>query len=115
MARRHGRLGDHLATDDLTGFTVYASQLRRGYYGELAVRPLKRNLQEIASPYSDPQPVDVFRGPNYEDSSGCVAETAPLYVGVTGVPTSQRSLAFQTLNLSPAIGEMAVGCTFVVR
>lgn len=112
--RRGQRRGDHLATDDLTGFTVYASQLRRGYYGELAVKPLKRNLQEIASPLNDPAPVSIYRGPNYEVSDVCSFEVAPRFVGNTSIPTNPNNAAFQALDLAPGIGTAVIGCTFVV-
>lgn len=115
MARRYGRKGDHLATDDYTGFTEYASNLKRDYWGNYARKPLKRNLQEIALPLNDPQPVSLYRGPNYEPSNGCIAEIAPKFVGNTDVPTSQSGLAFQIFNLDPAIPDMAVGCSFIVR
>lgn len=115
MARRNGRKGSWLATDDLTGFTVYAEKLKRGYYGEMAVKPLKRNLQEIASSLNDPQPVPFYRGPNYEVVPPCAGETAPPYVGVTNIPTSTTGIAAQVLNLSPSLGQMAVGCTFLIR
>ena len=114
MARRSQRKGDHLATDDYTGFTVFASKLRRDYWGSLAVKPLIRNLQEISSPLNDPAPVDVYRGPNYEFTPVCVAETAPLYIGLTNIPTNQNNAAFAALDLLPAIPNMAIGCTFVV-
>lgn len=114
MARRSQRKGDHLATDDYTGFTVFASKLRRDFWGSYAVHPLKRNLQEIASPLNDPVPVDIYRGPNYEFTPACVAETAPFFVGNTNVRTSQNNAAFAALDLSPAIPDMAVGCNFIV-
>lgn len=114
MARRNGRKGDHLATDDYTGFTVLASRLQRDYWGSYAVKPLKRNLQEIASPLNDPQPVSIYRGPNYEITNGCVGEVAPVYVGNTTVPTSQANAAFPVLHLRPRIPDMTIGCSFVV-
>ncbi len=115
MARRGGRKGDWLATDDYTGFTVYASKLKRDYWGNLTVSPLLRNLQEIASPLNDPEPVPYFRAPSYEFTPPCVGELAPAYVGNTTVPTNQNNMAFQVLNLSPGVGEMEIGCTLVVR
>lgn len=114
MARRHGRPGSHLATDDYTGFTVFAEKLRRDFWGALAVKPLERNLQEIASPLNDPRPVDIYRGPNYEDTSGCPGSTAPFFVGNTNVPTNQYTAAAQSLDLFPGIGQMEIGCTFIV-
>lgn len=114
MARRGGKPGAHLATDDYTGFTVYADKLRRDYWGSLAVHPLERNLQEIASPLNDPQPVDVYRGPNYESSSPNVGYNAPKFVGNTTVPTNPYNAAIQSLDLFPGIGDMTVGLNFIV-
>lgn len=115
MARRNGRKGDYLATDDLTGFTVYASRLKRGYYGEMAVRPYQRNLQEIASPFNDPQPVPVYSGPNYEITDACTGETIPAFVGNTTIRTNTHNAAVQSMGLNPTLGQMTIGCTFIVR
>lgn len=115
MARRAGRKGDYLATDDYTGFTEYASKLRRDYWGNYGVKPLLRNLQEIASPLDDPAPVPFYRGPDYELSVPCDYEVAPPTVGLTNVPTNPNNAAFQALGLSPAIPDMSIGCTFLVR
>lgn len=115
MARRNGRRGDYLATDDYTGFTKYASELHRDYWGQMAHTPLIRNLQEIAFPLLDPAPVPFTRGPSYERSIPCDYEIAPQFVGNTNIPTNPNNAAFQALNLNPGIGTMTVGCTFVVR
>lgn len=115
MARRGGRKGDYLATSDYTGFTTYASKLKMDYWGAYAERPLLRNLQELAKPLNDPEPVAFYRGPNYEYTPPCIGETAPSYVGNTTVPTSNQNAAFQALNLSPAIPDMEIGCTFIIR
>ena len=115
MARRKGRPGDWLATDDYTGFTVYASELKQDYWGNYAVRPLERNLQEIATPLDDPHPVPFYRGPNYDTSAVCASEIAPTYVGLTNIPTNPNNAAFQALDLSPAIPNMEIGCNFIVR
>lgn len=114
MARRGGKPGSHLATDDYTGFTVYAEKLKRDFWGSLVIKPLLRNLQEIASPLNDPQPVDIYRGPNYENTSGCPGSTAPFFVGNTTVPTNPNNAGIQGLNLFPGIGTMEIGCTFEV-
>lgn len=114
MARRQGRMNAWLATDDYTGFTRYASQLKQDFWGSYAERPLKRNLQEIATALNDPRPVPFYRGPSYENTPSCVGEIAPVYVGLTNVPTNPNNMAFQTLNLSPSIPDMEIGCTFVV-
>lgn len=73
-----------------------------------------RNLQEIVSPLNDPYPVLMYRGPVYEKTNPCDFELAPATVGVTNVPT-RNNLAIEVLNLNPGIGQMAVGCTFLVR
>lgn len=114
MARRNGRKGDYLLTDDYTGFTVYGSQARKDYWGNLTRIPLLRNLQEIASPLNDPAPVIEYRGPQYEQSVPCDYEIAPNFVGLTNVPTNMDNMAVQVLDLDPGIGEMTVGCTFTV-
>lgn len=77
--------------------------------------PLKRNLQEIATPLDDPAPVSFYRGPQYESFTPCDAEIAPFYVGNTTVPTNPNNAAIQALNLNPAIPDMEIGCTFVIR
>lgn len=115
MAGRNQRKGDWLATDDTTGFTQYASKLRQDFWGNMTAIPLKRNLQEIATPLDDPAPVSFYRGPQYESFDPCDAEIAPVYVGNTTVPTNPNNMAYQVLNLNPGIGDMTVGCTFIVR
>ncbi len=116
MARRNGRPGDYLASDDYTGFTHFRSALKFDYWGALVRKPLQRNLQEIASPLNDPHPVNPFRGSTYEASNGCIADLAPTYVGNTTVPTNPNSAAIQALHLiNPAIPYMSVGCTFEVQ
>lgn len=114
MARRGGRPGDHLATDDYFGVTTYASKLRKDFWGSLAVKPLLRNLQEIASPLNDPRPVDVYRGPNYESSAPNIGYNAPVFVGNTTTPTNPNNAAIQALDLFPGIGEMIISLNFVV-
>lgn len=113
MARRNGRKGDYLASDDYTGFIQYASKLQKDYWGNMVVSPLKRNLQEIASPLSDPYPVAFYRGPTYEKTNPCDFDVAPQFVGLTNVPTPNYP-NIQILGLNPTLGQMSVGCTFRV-
>lgn len=115
MARRRGKPGEYLMTDDYTGVTRYSSELKRDYWGSYAKHPLIRNLQEIAKPFNDPQPVPMFRGPDYEYTPPCVGEVSPIYIGLTTVPTRNNNAASYALDLSPSIPNMAVGCTFEVR
>lgn len=114
MVRRGGKKNNWLATDDYTGFTTYGTRLKRDFWGALAVKPLLRNLQEIATPLNDPAPIPFYRGPNYEASPPCDAELAPLYVGNTSVRTNTNNAVAQALDLSPAIPDMEIGCTFQV-
>lgn len=102
-------------TDDYTGFTHYASELRRDFWGAYAKKPLQRNLQEIASPLRDPEPVAEYRGPNYETSPECLGEVAPFFVGNTSIRTNSGNMAAQVLGLDPAIPDMEIGCTFIIR
>lgn len=94
MARRRGRPGDYLGTDDDTGFTVYFSQLRRDFWGNFTVSPLQRNLQEICSPLNDPTPVKPYRGPNYEVVDSTITTVQPTKVGTTNINTSHDNMAF---------------------
>lgn len=119
MARRAGRKGSYLATDDYTGVTRYASEMQFDYWGAFTKNPLKRNLQEISSPLNDPRPVNVFRGPAYEAwPYAAFGFIIPLDVGFTTVLTNRNNMAIQVLgeNASSAtgIGGMQIGSTFVV-
>ncbi len=114
MSLRRGKKGQWLATDDYTGFTVYADRLRKDYWGNLTVSPLKRNLQEIASPLNDPMPVPFYRGPAYEVVEAEHFISAPLFVGNTNVNTKPSEI-IDVLGLDVGIGEASVGETFVVR
>lgn len=101
--------------DDYTGFVHYNTELKKDYWGAYAKDPLIRNLQEIAYPLNDPRPVPAYRGPDYEITPPCIAEIAPSYVGLTSVPTNPNNMAYQVLDLNPAIPDMEIGCTFIVR
>ena len=113
MARRGQKKGQWLAVDDTTGFTRYASELQLDYWGNRTALPLKRNLQEIATPLNDPQPVPFYRGPQYESVS-CAGEGVPTYVGSTNVRTNTNNAAAQAMGWTGGIGSMSIGCTFIV-
>lgn len=115
MARRNGRPGNWLAADDYTGFTKYASELKQDFWGAYAHSPLKRNLQEIATPLNDPYPVEFYRAQEYEYMNPCEAELAPVYVGLTNVRTNLNNAGAQALHYYPyGVGEATIGCTFRV-
>lgn len=116
MARRNGRKGDYLYTSDYSDTAGFASRMQRDYWGDYNDDfILKRNLQEISVPLNDPYPVPIYSGPSYEQTNGCIGESIPIYIGNTTRPFPTNSAvvqAFPTLN--PSIGNMSVGCTFVV-
>lgn len=114
MARRGGRKGNWLATDDLTGITCYASELKLDFWGNYTKKPLLRNLQEIATPLGDPYPVAFYTGPTYEKVDPCDLEVAPPTIGLTNIPTPNYP-AIQIMGWNPGIGTMSVGCTLIVR
>lgn len=114
MARRRGKPGSYLMTDDNSGFTEYAYKLKEDYWGNQTSYGLKRNLQEISGPIGDPYPVAIFRGSQYEATSACDFETTPLFIGKTRIPFPQNSAYTQFQDLDPGIGSAAIGCTFVV-
>jgi len=114
MARRNGKKGAYLMTDDYSGVTRYDYELKRDYWGQFTKYPLERNLQEIATPLNDPEPVSNYRGPQYEYSNSCDLALAPQFVGNTNVPTSTANMAMQVLGLQDGIPNMTVGCSFEV-
>lgn len=114
MARRAGRKGSWLVADDTTGFTRYNGDVKYDFWNNLTAIPLARNLQEVASPLLDPYPVPYYRGPQYEQTSPCIGETQPIFIGNTNIRTPTTSPATQALDLSPAIPDMVIGCTFIV-
>lgn len=114
MARRRGKPGSYLMTDDYLGVTRYSNELTQDYWGYWAKKILKRNLQEIASPLNDPYPIPIYRGPEYEQTNACDFELQPQYIGNTRIPFPNTQIT-SLYNLDPGIGDMSIGCTFIVR
>lgn len=102
-------------TDDNSGFTTYNDRVQRDYWGNYTSYGLKRNLQEISSPLNDPQPIPIYRGPDYEQTTACQFEITPLYIGKTTRPFPQNSAYTQAFDLDPSIPNMEIGCTFRVN
>lgn len=113
MARRRGRPGDYLMTDDYYGTTTYRSKVTEDYWGSYSRRPLQRNLQEISQPLDDPYPVPIYRGPGYEQTNACDFELQPNYIGNTYTPFPNTAYT-NLFNLNPSIPNMSIGCTFIV-
>ena len=111
MARRHGRKGQWLVSDDYTGQTHYSSEMQTDYWGNIVKRPLKRNLQEIASPLTDPEPIPFYRGPTYETVDVGTFKLSPLYVGNTLIKT-KSSYAGDVLGYD--VGAVPFDCNTVV-
>lgn len=88
--------------------------MRLDYWGNFVVKPLLRNLQEIATPLGDPYLVQIYSGPSYETVDPCDFEVAPATIGLTNIPTPNYP-AIQIMGWNPGIGQMSVGCTFVVK
>lgn len=114
MARRRGRPGDYLFTDDYTGRTTYRSKVMADYWGNYTEKPLMRNLQEIATPLNDPHPVPIYSGPDYEQTTACDFELQPQYIGRTYVPFPNTHYT-DLYQLNPSIPNMSVGCTLIVQ
>lgn len=114
MARRSGKKGQWLVTDDYTGITRYSSEMQQDYWGNYTRKPLKRNLQEIASPLSDPEPVPFYRPPTYEHTTAAQFSVCPATVGLTSKPTPP-SLAGDVFGWNAGIGDAVIGSTFLVR
>lgn len=116
MARRNQRRGDYLVTSDYSNTTIYASEAAVDFWGDVGKKSelLGRNLQEIATPLNDPYPVQLYRGPSYEQTVACDFETQPLYIGKTNRPFPNGQ-ATSILGLNVGIGQAEIGCTFQVR
>lgn len=116
MARRNGRKGDYLYTSDYTGVAGYASRMQKDYWNDYNDgKILQRNLQEIATPLNDPYPVPMYNGPDYEKGVECASEIIPLFIGRTTRRTPTGTTTIQALGVDPGVGQMSIGCTFIVR
>lgn len=115
MARRRGKPGNYLMTSDYSDVTCYRTQLKKDYWGNYGEFNLIRNLQEIAKPLNDPYPVREFRGPSYEFTDACTFEVQPQFIGNTSVPFPTNAALNTVINFNPAIPDMEVGCTFIVK
>lgn len=114
MARRRGRPGSYLMSDDYTGVNTYREKLKQDFWGDYSRHPLQRNLQEIAKPLNDPYPVPVYNGPEYEQTNACDFELQPQYIGRTFIPFPNTAYT-NLYQLNPSIPNMSVGCTLVVQ
>ena len=119
MGRRSGwKRGEHLVRDEESGFTEYASKVRRDYYGVLTKHPDPMHPQDFIRARNDPFISDPQNPPTYiYDTS---AYNLGDFVGVTVVPAPVgpathlfNPAAIQVSD--PGIGEMVIGDSFVIR
>lgn len=88
MRRRRGwKKGDWLVKDEESGFTVYASQVKRDYYGVLKLKTQADNAhpQMFIQAKDDPYPVSPISEPlrDYDSTESVVG----FYVDSTLIPT----------------------------
>lgn len=118
MKRRGWKRGDWLVRDEESGFTEYASKVRRDYYGVLTRHPDYAHPQDFIRAKDDPFIGDPQNPPIY------VYDVSALnlgnFVGVTTVPAPVgpathlfNPAAIQASD--PGIGDMTIGDSFVVR
>jgi hypothetical protein len=117
MARRRGwKRGDWLVRDEESGFTEYASNMRRDYYGVLKRKEQAdlahpqdfiraKNDPFIGEPQNPPQLV-------YDTSAYNLGD----FVGVTIVPAPMGPAThiFNPNAAEPGIGSMQIGSSFTV-
>lgn len=122
MARRRGwKRGDWLVRDEESGFTEYASKVRRDYYGKLTRDPDPRHPQDFIKAKADPFINEPQAPPEYSYNTS--AYNLGDYVGGTTVVSpygpADHLFRVQTFSQggggSPAgIGEMVIGSSFIV-
>lgn len=120
MRRRGWKRGDWLVKDEESGFTVYASQCTRDYYGvyKLKSQADQRHPQEYILAKRDPYPVSPTSPPlRTYDTSAYVQGT---YVGSTTVlaPFGAATHLYNQAAVAGTnygIGLMTIGTDFVVR
>ena len=116
--RRGWKRGDWLVRDEQSGFTEYASKVRRDYYGVLTKDPDSSHPQDFIKAKGDPYINDPQNPPQYIYNTS--AYNQGTFVGVTTVPAPVGP-ATHLFNPSvvqisnPGIGQMVIGTTFKVR
>lgn len=113
MAKRpvKWKKGDWLYVDEESGLTRYASDIVKDAYGKYVTRKYAdpQQPQEFVKADDDPKPVP-YSNPGIQDFDVCNAQ--PFFVGNTTIRTKRGpASAFY----DRAIGEMEIGCSFVVR
>lgn len=116
--RRGWKRGDWLVRDEESGFTEYASEVRRDYYGVLTKTPDRAHPQDFIRAKNDPFIYDPQNPPTY------IFDTSALnlgdLVGVTSVsaPIGPATHLFNPNAVNgddPGVGSMTIGTTFRIR
>lgn len=114
MARRRWhRRGDWLVMDDYTGFPAWGSEsVKEDYYGRTTLKSNAEapNPQDFVRAKDDPRPKAFYNNPDLETTVTECAE--PYYIGQTNIRTP-RGPASHLYDFG--IGEMEIGCSFIVR
>lgn len=110
------RRGDWLVIDDESGLTVYASETVEDYYGRRIIKDYAdwAHPQDFIKARDDPKPLPFLR-PDVVASAPC--NIYPEFVGVTDISTSALQVGSPAAHLYQAggIGDMEIGCSFIVR
>lgn len=112
QTRNRWKKGDWLVIDEESGMTRYASQVMQDYRGLYVTQKYAdyEHPQDYVRALNDPIPVPFTNMPD-DDFHFCNA--VKYYVGETSVRTAIDFPAFHLYN--PGIGEMEIGCSFVVH
>lgn len=110
--RHRHKIGDHLVQDDDTGITHYGSQMVELWDGRVVHKNQyeTRQPQEFVKAFGDPYPAYPIRVAENVPAA-CVA--APVVVGNTTIPYGPKGPAWHIYDVG--IGEMKIGCSFVIR
>lgn len=118
MIRNQHRLGDWLVVDDITGFTIYASESVKLWDGRIThVSNFEtRHPQEFIKARRDPKPVPFVR----TEPLAVLASSYSSFIGQTDIPTpiGPATHIFVSAADPPAplgIGDATIGSTFIVR
>jgi hypothetical protein len=109
--------GDWLVRDEESGFTEYASEVKRDYYGVLTKNPDWAHPQDFIRAKNDPYINDPQNPPTYIFDTS--AYNLGDFIGVTSVP-APIGPATHLFNpgaiqgAEPGIGDMTIGSTFTV-
>ena len=118
--RRGWKRGDHLVRDEESGFTEYASNVRRDYYGVLKRKDQgdSSHPQDFIRARNDPFIYEPQNPPTYEYDTSAL--NLGSYVGVTTVPApvGPATHIFNPAIVqgsNPGVGMMTIGQNFVIR